>query len=80
MLDETRDPITRLSNAALLTCYVASAVVIVAVYREPIRAMAADITSWYRAQQESGTRSIMGMRGRLWDDVRDALKGSPNGG
>lgn len=71
-MNERRDAYD-LASVAMALSYVASAIVIIAVYRAPIVAMATEARGWYRAQQASGARSIRGLSGRLWNDVREAI-------
>lgn len=66
----------RLTNLALASCYVVSAVVIVAVYREPIAALGRDVGRWLR--QPARTASVRRMGGKLWLDVNEAIDDAGN--
>lgn len=59
----------RITSTALAACYIASAVVIVALYREPISQLCGDIGRWL-APRFISARSIPG---KLGIDVREAL-------
>lgn len=63
----------RLANAALSLCYLASAAVIVAVYREPLAALTREIRAWSHDAMRSRYVSVRGLRGKLWSDVREAI-------
>jgi len=64
----------RYVNYALAACYLAAAIGTIAVYRAPLREMALEIRAWYRANQPTMPVSIRYERGKLWDDVREALE------
>lgn len=63
----------RIANAALALAYGATALVIVAVYREPIAALLHAVGGWYRQRANDAPRSIRGFSGRLWSDVNGAI-------
>lgn len=59
-------------NRAIALCYISGAVVIVAVYREPLRDLFAPILRALKPRVSS-VRSIRPLRGKLWSDVKDAI-------
>lgn len=65
----------RLSDTALALCYAISAVVIVALYRDPLAALGRDVGRWYARQAISRPMSVRWFRGRLWADVNAAIDG-----
>lgn len=59
---------------ALYGLYALSALVLLAVYREPIATTLRDSVRWYRANRPvPKASSIRPLTGRLWHDVREAV-------
>jgi hypothetical protein len=61
------------SDMALALVYVVTAAVLVAIYREPLCALARETSEWYRRQWAAQPLSIRWFRGKLWEDVRKAV-------
>lgn len=73
-MDYERDSLDTMRDAALVACYALTAVIIVTVYREPLRIVFSEVGKWYRSNNPHGVASIQGLSGALWRDVRQALK------
>lgn len=63
----------RLANAALSLCYLASAAVIVAVYREPLAALTREICAWSGDAFRPRLVNVRKLSGKLWRDVGEAI-------
>lgn len=61
------------SDVALGVCYLASAAIMLSIYRAPVRDAVREMVA---AMPRARFVNIRSQRGKLWDDVRDAVKDS----
>lgn len=68
---------SRTTDTALAICYALTAVILLAIYRDPLSAMARDMTRWY-VNRAPNIRSIRRLQGRMWADVNEAVDNARN--
>lgn len=62
-----------LVTASLTLTYAVAALVLVAVYREPLTVLARDVARWNARQWTPRAVTVRHLGGKLWNDVNSAI-------